>query len=313
MKCSDALAVAWILAALGLTGCGSADRFQFNPEKAVHGQFSGEKALGWAQKIVAIGPRPSGSAGIEKTRQFLEGELATLGWTTQRQEFEDATPRGKMKFVNIRARLKAGGKVWEQPAPVLVTSHYDTKAFASFAFVGANDGASGNALMLEMARVCAAQPALAKQLELVFFDGEEAFVQYSLTDGFHGSRYYAQWVKSQPTDRQPKAVLVFDMIGDKDLKVGIPPNSSEKLAGWTLSAAKDLGLSQYFGTYDKGEILDDHTAFHTAGFAATDIIDLDFKPWHTEGDTMDTISAESLQTVGRVGLLTIEKYILGAK
>lgn len=313
MKCSSAFAAILALLALLPAGCGDGERFEFNPERAVHGQFSGDRALDWAGKIVALGPRPSGSTGIEKTRQFLEAELASLGWTTRRQEFDDATPRGKMKFVNVRARFKGGDDPWNRPAPVLIGSHYDTKAFASFSFVGANDGASGNALMLEMARVAASQPAFARQLELVFFDGEEAFLQYSLTDGFHGSRYYAQWVKSQPAELQPRAVLVFDMVGDRDLKIGIPPNSSEKLASWTMSAAKDLAVSKHFGASTKGEILDDHTAFHTAGFAATDIIDLDFSPWHTAGDTMETISAESLQTVGRVGLLTIEKYVLGGK
>ncbi len=315
MTCSERVAAA-VLAALLATGCGGKKAPPPSPApplaaydagKALHPQFSGAKAMEWAEKIVAFGPRPSGSDALEKTRAYFEGELRKLGWETQRQTFQDTTPRGTLTFVNVRARFP-GGDTWERTTPVVVASHYDTKFYKDITFVGANDGASGNAVMLEMARVLAAEPELARRMEFVFFDGEEATVDFTPLDGLHGSRHYAQWIRSLERARRPQRGLVLDMVGDKDLFVGMPPNSSSALRNLALQAAREAGAAAHFGTY-QSEILDDHVPLMHAGLDMANFIDLQFPAWHTAGDTLDKISAESMGTVGKVAVLFLEKYV----
>lgn len=283
----------------------------YDPAASPHRQVSGEKLLTWAQAITAFGARPSGSDALEKTRQFLESELKALGWQTRRQSFEDTTPRGRITFVNLRARF-AGGQTdpWDRPTPVLVASHYDTKIFSDFTFVGANDGASGNAVQLELARLLAASPEAAKRIELVFFDGEEASVQYTPLDGLHGSRHYARAWRDWPRDRRPVRGLLLDMVGEKDLRIEIPANqSSAALRTLALRAAEEAGHPASFGLSSQ-EILDDHVPLGMAGIDMVNFIDLNYGVWHTAGDTADKLSAESLAITTRVAIVFIEKYLL---
>src|SRR5689334_14232086 len=157
------------------------------PEKKIWIEFSGDRALAHVQALVDLGPRPPGSDAIVRARAYIEEQLESSGWKVIEQEFTDQTPRGEAKFVNLVARFGGATK----PA-FLLCSHYDTKIFEGFQFVGANDGGSSTGLLLEMARVLALQPNLAKKVELVFFDGEEAFEDFSDTDGIYGSRHFAQ-------------------------------------------------------------------------------------------------------------------------
>jgi glutaminyl-peptide cyclotransferase len=281
---------------------------RYDPAQAVNGQFSGENSYEWAKKLVAFGPRPSGSAALEKTRTFLETELRAIGWETRRQKFEDATPRGKLTFVNLRARFP-GGDAWQRTVPLVVGSHYDTKFFANLIFVGANDGASGNAVMLELARITASHAELAKNIELVFFDGEEATINFTSTDGLHGSRHYQKFLRGLPAPARPRMGFIFDMVGDSDLCIRIPPNSSQRLLGLALHAASDAGTRAHFGI-NPAEILDDHVPLAGAGLEVTNFIDLDYNAWHTSADTLDKISPASLAIAGRTGTLLIEKYLL---
>ena len=154
------------------------------PPAEIWKEFSGDKAFEEARKQVEIGPRPAGSPELEKARGLIEESLRSSGWDFERQEFTDETPHGPMKFANIVARFSATGV---HPAPrntqrAIICSHYDTKVFSTIKFVGADDGASSTGALLELARVLALDPAMAAQVELVFFDGEEALVQ------FHRSR-----------------------------------------------------------------------------------------------------------------------------
>jgi hypothetical protein len=295
----------------GLLSCGEprATPLRYDPARAVHNDFSGARAFEWAEKIVAMGPRPSGSAALESTRRFFESELAALGWETRRQEFEDRTPRGKGVFVNLRARFP-GGDTWARPLSLVVASHYDTKAFGDIAFVGANDGASGNAVMLELARITARRPDVAQQIELVFFDGEEALVSYSQIDGLHGSRHYQKFIRSLATSSRPKMAIVLDMVGDRHLNIEIPSNTSRRMFGLTLKAAAEAGTRDFFG-HNPNEILDDHVPLAAAGLEVTNFIDFDFPAWHTAADTMDKLAPESLEITGRTTALLIEKFLLG--
>src|SRR6202040_1162307 len=122
-----------------------------------------------------------------RARAYIEEQLEASGWKVTEQAFSDQTPRGEMKFVNLVAQFGNGSK-----PTFLLCSHYDTKIFDAFKFVGANDGGSSTGLLLELARVLALQPALAEKMELVFFDGEEAVENFSDTDGIYGSRHFAQ-------------------------------------------------------------------------------------------------------------------------
>lgn len=283
----------------------------YAPASSLHQQVSGEKSLAWAQAITAFGPRPAGSEALEKTRQFIESELKKIGWVTERQTFEDTTPRGRLTFVNLRARFAGGDpNPWQRTTPLLIASHYDTKYFTEFAFVGANDGASGNGLKLELARVLATSPALAQRIELVFFDGEEASVQYTPLDGLHGSRHYARVWREWPRDRRPRRGILLDMVGDRDLRIEMPANqSSESLRQLALRAAADAGHPTHFGLSNQ-EILDDHVPLGTAGIEMVNFIDLNYPAWHTAQDTMEKMSAASLAITGQVVLLLAEKYLL---
>ncbi|HYJ05996.1 MAG TPA: M28 family peptidase, partial [Chthoniobacterales bacterium] len=161
--------------------------------KKIWEDFSGEKALVHVQAMVDFGPRPAGSEAIEKTRAYLTRQLELFGWKVERQGFADETPRGKVEFVNLIATF--GGK--ESAPSFLLCSHFDTKTFDNVQFVGANDGGSNTGVLLEMARVLAGLPDLARKVQLVFFDGEEAYVSFTDTDGLFGSRYFAKQLEAQ--------------------------------------------------------------------------------------------------------------------
>src|SRR6266705_1208185 len=183
-------------------------------------EFSGEKAFGHVQRLVDFGPRPPGSKAIEKSKDYIEDELRRFGWQVTRQAFSDDTPRGKLQFVNLIAQFSGQGK---PASPLfLLCSHYDTKMFDAIRFVGANDVGSSTGLLLELARVIGQHPNLARKIELVFFDGEEAIEQFSQTDGLYGSRYFAKQLQSGGGAKQFHGGLLFDMVGDRSLGITLP-------------------------------------------------------------------------------------------
>jgi Peptidase family M28 len=267
-------------------------------------EFSGEKALGHVQRLVDFGPRPAGSKAIEKSRDYIEDQLHRSGWHVTRQAFSDDTPRGKIQFVNLIAQFSAQEKA---ASPLfLLCSHYDTKMFDTIRFVGANDGGSSTGLLLELARVIGQHPDLARKIELVFFDGEEAYEQFSQRDGLYGSRYFARELK---TARQFRGGLLFDMVGDRSLGITLPSDSPAEMARDVFAAADTLKLRNYF-TYLDRELIDDHVPLNAIGIPTLDIIDFDYPPWHTAGDTIDKISAPSLQIVGSVALYYLSDFAL---
>ncbi len=265
-------------------------------------EFSGGRAFEQVRRLVAFGPRASGSAALEQSRQYLIGQLETAGWQVERQTFADDTPHGRIQFVNLIARLK-GASATDQHA--IVCTHYDTKYFEFETFVGANDGGSGTGALVELARVLAEYPRFARRFELVFFDGEEAIQEFRVDqppfDGLYGSRYYARSLRESGRAGQFKLGILWDMMGDKDLDVTLPPNSPPKLAKGLFDAGDALGTRDHFG-YFRSDVLDDHVPLEKAGIPTIDIIDFDFPAWHTPADTLDKVSAESLQIVGQATL-----------
>jgi len=266
-------------------------------------ELSGEKALSHVQRLVDFGRRPSGSEALEKSRHYIEDELRRSGWQVTRQEFTDDTPRGKVQFVNLIAKFSRNA------APLfLLCSHYDTKTFDAITFLGANDGGSSTGLLLELARVIAQHPNLAAKIELVFFDGEEAYDHFSETDGLYGSRYFTKQLQGSSA-KQFRGGILFDMVGDRSLDITFPADSPSEIARDIFSAAEALKLRSYF-TYLDREMIDDHSPLNAIGIPTIDVIDFDYPWWHTAGDTIDKISPKSLQIVGSVALYYLSEFAL---
>jgi glutaminyl-peptide cyclotransferase len=274
-------------------------------ETKIWQEISGEKALAHVQRLVDFGPRPSGSEAIEKSRHYIEDQLRRSGWQVKRQAFTDDTPRGKVQFVNLIAQFPGQGNA---ALLFLLCSHYDTKTFDAIKFVGANDAGSSTGLLLELARVIGQHPNLAAKIELVFFDGEEAYDHFSETDGLYGSRYFARQLQGSSA-KQFRGGILFDMVGDRSLDVTLPADSPPEIARDMFAAAEALKLRSYF-TYLDREMIDDHSPLNAIGIPTIDVIDFDFPWWHTAGDTIDKISAQSLQIVGSVALYYLSEFAL---
>ena len=263
-------------------------------------EFSGENALRHVQQLVDYGPRPPATEALEKARGYITAELERVGWTVTRQSFTDDTPQGKITFVNLLATFAGPNATKTQPT-FLLCSHYDTKLYETIKFLGANDGGSSNGVLIEMARVLAQRPALAAKVQLVFFDGEEAYIDFTATDGLYGSRHFAKQLQADEKSKQFRGGILFDMVGDKSLTITLSPDSPRELTKGILASADALNLRNHF-TYSAGNITDDHTPLNAIGIPVVDLIDFDYDAWHTRDDTMDKLSAESLQIVGRVAL-----------
>jgi glutaminyl-peptide cyclotransferase len=275
-------------------------------ETKIWEEFSGEKAFLHVQHLVDLGPHPAGSDAIEKAREYIEAQLRHSGWRVTRQVFTDETPRGKVHFVNLIARSSGNGNA---AAPsFLLCSHYDTKLFDAIRFVGANDGGSSTGLLLELARVIGGRPNMAKKVELVFFDGEEAYENFSETDGLYGSRYFAKQLEADGA-KQFRGGILFDMIGDRSLDITLPADSPPAMARDIFAAAEALKLRNYFSYMDR-DLIDDHAPLNALRIPTIDIIDFDYPWWHTADDTLDKISAQSLQITGSVALYYLSELAL---
>jgi len=274
------------------------------PSSSIWKEFSGDKALAHVQRLVDFGPRPPESEAIEKSRNYIKQELKSSGWNVSEQTFTDNTPRGQVRFVNLIARFGTATKANDF---FLLCSHYDTKTFDTFRFVGANDGGSSTGLLLELARVLAQQPRLAEKIELVFFDGEEAFENFSNTDGIYGSRHFAHELRQDGSAKSFRGGILFDMVGDRSLDITFPPNSPIKITRDIFASADALKLRNYFTYFDQ-DITDDHSPLNAVGIPVVDVIDFHYPPWHTADDTMDKISAQSLQIVGSVAAYYLSEF-----
>jgi glutaminyl-peptide cyclotransferase len=270
-------------------------------------QFSGERALNHVRQLVALGPRTPGSEALEKSRNYITGQLTGVGWLVTRQMFEDETPRGRVTFTNLIATFAGPGGKQRSAPQFLLCSHYDTKIFEQFRFVGANDGGSSTGELVEMARVLSLDPALASKIELVFFDGEEAFEEFSDADGIYGSRYFANQLVRNGSVKRFRGGILFDMVGDRSLDITLPPDSPARIAHDIFASASALKLRNYF-TYFGQNVIDDHTPLNKAGIPTIDLIDFDFPWWHTAGDTIDKLSPRSLQIVGSVAVYYLVNF-----
>jgi glutaminyl-peptide cyclotransferase len=250
--------------------------------------FDGSRALADVQTQVAFGPRIVGTEGHAQIRKWIQAELESAGWMVEVQQ----TERMRHAIYNIIAKRNT-----ENPQ-IILGAHYDTRMYADQdsepgkqvePVPGANDGASGVAVLLELARTL---PEDATPTWLVFLDTEDNG-NFEGWDWILGSQAFVDEIKVQP-----QAVVILDMIGDADLNIYLERNSNPKIRAEIWSTAASLGYADKFINEEKYSMLDDHTPFLAAGIPAVDIIDFDYPYWHTTGDTPDKVSAESLKVVG---------------
>jgi glutaminyl-peptide cyclotransferase len=256
-------------------------------------KFDSNRAWEHLRQMVAIGPRPSGSAAIERTRKYIKDQLGASGLTATEQAWDDQTPIGKVHMVNLIVTIPGASK-----DRVIIAGHYDTKRYRDIQFVGASDGASSAAFLIEIARVLKARKN-ALTVEVLFLDGEEAVGEWQGTDHTYGSRYYVKTAKGSGTLSSIKALILVDMIGDKDLQIKKEQYSTPWLNDVIWAAAQREKLGQYFRP-EHVDIEDDHLEFRQAGVPAVDLIDFDYPAWHTELDNLERVGARSLQIVGDV-------------
>lgn len=284
-------------AALLFAGCKPADS----------GSFSGARAFAETEALVQISPRDAGTAKARIAAVHLETQLKDLGFKTVIDTFSEETPAGKIFFNNVLGRLP--GKTNRL---ILLVSHFDTKTGISPEFQGANDSGSSSGVLLELARVLAERAPFETEFLVAFFDGEECRTRYSPTDGLHGSRRLARQIFTGGGAALVEAVILLDMVGDKDLNIMVPRNSSQELVKELFSAAHEVGVRPRF-SLGPGSILDDHVPFLLAGMPVIDVIDFEYGSapglndyWHTPEDTLDKLSAESMQVVGDTILRMVE-------
>lgn len=296
--------------ALLLLSCGEKKELieKLPPEVDVISEFSGSRALTHVQAITDLGPRPPESDGYRKSLSYLEKQLASLGWKTTRQTFQSKTPIGPVNFTNLLARYSPGKDPdWSQSVPFVVGSHLDTKRYISITFLGANDSGSSTGVLAEMAEVLPTNPKLAAQVELVFFDGEEAMLTNidPKKDGLYGSRFYAKALCKRQS--QPKFGIVLDLVGDLNVPLLIGVDSNERMKRHTISAALKLniGATTQIARYP---IIDDHIPLISQANLKTLHLIGDFQRmpyWHTKDDTMQNISPVALSNSGKLALKVI--------
>ena len=272
--------------------------------------FDSTRAWEHLRKQVAFGPRPSGTPAIVQTRKYIVEQLKAAGIESKEQPFIGMTPLGEVSMSNVIATIPG-----KRPDRLVLASHYDTKLYREFKFVGANDGASSTAALLELGRVLKARQN-ELTIELLFLDGEEArMAEWRGNDNTYGSRHYVQAAQKDGSLKSLRALVLLDMIGDRDLLIKRDSNSTPWLVDIVWAAAARLGHTSTFSN-QLTVIEDDHVPFLRAGVAAVDIIDLENPTWHTPQDDLEHVNAKSLQVVGDVvtaAIPEIEKRITSGK
>ena len=294
-----------IVALFTVVGCSAVPNAQSPQPKT---EFDSSRAYDHLRQIVAIGPRPAGSPAIAKTREYITEQLKAVGIPVVQQSFVAKTPIGEIPMVNLIATIPGTRK-----ERIAITGHYDTKLFREIRFVGANDGGSSAAFLIELGRALKSR-SNALTIELIFFDGEEATLRdWGTTDHTYGSQYYVDSARKAGTLSTLKALVLVDMIADRSPRFMREANSTSWLTDIIWSTARKAGHGSIF-VDESTPIEDDHIPFLKAGVEAVDIIDLDYAAWHTAGDTLDQTSARTMQVVGDVvvaALAPIESRLSG--
>ena len=264
--------------------------------------FDEDRAFADLAHLVGIGPRPSGSEGMAAQQAYILGELRKAGLQAHRDDFTADTPRGPLAMTNIRGVVQG-----TRPEVIVLSNHYDTKYFPDFTFVGANDGGSTTAWMLEMARILGPRRE-GRTIWLVFFDGEEAQNEaWSSEDSLYGSRHMVGALKASGALDKTRVLINVDMIGDCYLTISRDEGAPVWLSDIVWNTARRYDYGRHFGRIPT-TLEDDHLPFREAGVPALELIDFSYggtrvahqQNWHTAEDTLDKVCRGSLRAVGDV-------------
>ena len=276
-------------------------------------QLDSQRCWTLLKQFVAIGSRPLGSAGHQKAENFIHAHLK--GDQVEDDSFTEKTPVGSVPIRNIIAKYPG-----TKQGIVVFASHYETNSWLPKQYVGANDGGSSTALLLEFANLLRERGKNGSlegySVWLVFTDGEEAMQREWSSDSLYGSKHLAKKWQQDGTAKQIRALLLADMLGDRDLNIDQDANSSPRLQAVAYAAAAHYGYqSHLFGR--QTAIQDDHLPFSEVGIPVMDFIDLDYgynnALHHTVEDTIDKLSPKSLEIAGNTMLGTLALLNAGAK
>lgn len=288
--------------ALALAACG---------EQAPPREFDGARAFEYIERQLAFGPRVPGTEAHRRMAEWLESELRSRADTVVAQRWSHVTTKGDtLAMVNLIARFNAGA-----PERLLFLAHWDSRPRAdapasrdSTAPVpGANDGGSGVALLLGVADALKAAPPEVG-VDLLFVDGED-YGDFTATpsDVLIGSRHYAA---NQVSGPKPLYAVLFDLVADRDLQIYQEGNSlvgAPEVVNLVWETARRVGHAGSFIDTPRHTLIDDHLELQKAGIRAIDVVDFDYPAWHTPEDTIDKVSAASLQVVGDVALALVRR------
>ena len=262
----------------------------FTPEDA---RIAYQGARGLVEECT---PRDAGTIRGRIAANHIHDAASAVGADVRRDVFKAMTPKGEKEFTNLYAEFKCADP---DARWVVLVSHYDTKAGSGSP--GANDGASTAGLLVGLANAFSNLTDPKGNLLLVWTDGEECMEVYGPNDGFWGSKRAAEYLASR--ELKVQAVICLDMLGDKDLQISVPSNGTQTLAKIAVHAARRAGYPELVKPM-KELVKDDHVAFLDKGFRAIDLIDFEYGPdnayWHTDKDTMEMVSEESLLKSGKV-------------
>lgn len=272
--------------------------------------FDGEAALGYAKAQMEFGLRVPGTEGHARMALWLDSLLRARADTVVVQAWNHVTARGDtLPLRNFVARFAPAA-----PERLLFFAHWDTRPIAdgpasrdtTAPVPGANDGASGVALLLGVADALQRlRPAVG--VDLLFVDGEDYGVFHDSVDVLIGSRYYAG---NPPPGPRPLYAVLFDMVGDADLQIfqeGYSLLGAPEVVQLVWEVARDAGHGAVFQGSPRHTLTDDHVSLQRAGIRAIDVVDFDYPYWHTPDDTIDKVSARSLQVVGEVALALVAR------
>jgi hypothetical protein len=254
-------------------------------------QFSGERAWRTAKDLVELGPRPTGSMENGRARAVLVSALRAMAWEIEEQPFTVKTPRGDIQGANLIARFAADGArpVPRTPRTIVLGAHYDTRFFSTIKFVGANDGASGPAVLVEAARVLALDPQLAAQVEIVLFDASEPRSQFTPEDGLAGSKFFAK-------TESPRRAAILHAVGDAGGPLTLPPGTAVELLADLRDARPMLTAAPQF-EFAIVKLWGDHLPL---GPGALLLGNHDYLARYTQDDTLERVNPATLASVGEL-------------
>jgi len=265
--------------------------------------FDSSRAMQYVKEIVAVGPRPIGSVNHIKVEKYILSQIK--GDDVERDDFEINASEGHFPIHNIIAKFPGA-----KDGIIVIASHYDTNwPLRNINYVGANDGASSSALLLEIANQLRGKKNEGYSVWLLWDDGEESMrLPWYDPESLYGVRHLADKWQADGTLKKIKAFILEDMIGDSILNIDRDTSSTRWLQDLVGDAATRLGYQSHFFARE-GPIVDDHAAFLSRGVPSVDLIDFEYGYnnvfWHTAEDTVDKLSPKSLAIVGTVTLETV--------